>query len=134
AAVGSGGRPLDHEQVVVGVDADPLEVADGAAVHTVVAGSALALLGAAETSVAGVRADGAARTVYLFGAVAGRQAGEAVPLHDALEAAALAGADHVHRGDAVEHLAHRQHLADLRGVGGLFVDAELADVQRRFDV
>src|SRR5882724_2400596 len=83
AAVGAGDGAADQDEVLLGIDADHLEVAGGDALGAVAAGHALAALGAAAAAVAGVRADAARRAVVLLDAVAGRQAGEAVPLHDA---------------------------------------------------
>src|SRR5262249_37771050 len=113
AAVGPRDRPLDQEEVVVGIDADHVEVADGAALGPVPAGHFLALLGPAAAPVAGQRADAAVRAVDLLGAVAGRQPGEAPALHDAGGAPALGGADHVHRLGVLEDLGHGQPGAHL---------------------
>src|SRR4051794_26705951 len=86
-ALVAGDGALDQDEVVLSVDADHAEVADGDALGPVAAGHALALLGAAAAAVAGVRADAARGAVVLLDAVAGRQAGEAVPLHGAAGAA-----------------------------------------------
>src|SRR5262245_7634419 len=86
----------DEDEVVLGVDADDVEVADGRARAAVAAGHADALLGAAAAAVAGVGGDAAVLAVALLDAVAAAQALEVVPLHVAGEAAALARADHVH--------------------------------------
>src|SRR5207249_5144128 len=83
-------------------------------------------------AVAGVRTDRAGRAVVLLDAVAGRQAGEVVPLHRPREAAALAGADHVHALGLLEDFAGRQLGADLQL--GRLLQAELADVALRLHV
>ena len=72
AAVGAGDRPADEHQVVVGVDADDVEVADGDAVVAVLAGHADALLRPAAAAVAGVGADASRAAVALLDAVAWR--------------------------------------------------------------
>src|SRR5437764_12600893 len=59
AAVVAGHGALDQQQVVLGVDANDVEVADRDALVAVAAGHALALLGPAAAAVAGVRADAA---------------------------------------------------------------------------
>src|SRR6516165_9933286 len=92
-AIGAGDGALHEHQVVVGVDADDGQVADGDALTAVLAGHADALLGPAATAVAGVGGDRAVLAVALLDAVAAAKAAEVVSLHDAREAAALGGAD-----------------------------------------
>src|SRR5262245_4754765 len=143
AAVAAGHGALDEHQVLIGVDLDHGEVADGNARVAVLAGHADALLGAAAAAVAGVGGDRAALPRPLLDAVAVAQALEVVPLDRAREAAALGGADHVDVGvdldfrflvllaldlllDLLEHVGDRESGADLV-LGGL-VQSELADV------
>ena len=52
-----------------------------------------------QTAGGGTAAGTAGVTMHLLHAVRGPLAGEVVPLHDAGEAAALAGAGHIDRGD-----------------------------------
>src|SRR5439155_14649848 len=122
AAVGAGHGAPDQEQVIGGVDPDDLEVADG--------DSGVAVLARLADPLAGVRrvgagAGGAGVAVHPLDAVGGPQPLEAVPLHDAREAAPLAGADDVDAADLVEDLDREGlPLGDL-GRPGL---ADLADV------
>src|SRR5207302_293840 len=115
--------------VVLGVDADDGQIADGDAFVAVLASHAQALLGPAVAAVAGVRADAAALAGALLDAVALAQAAEVVPLDDASEAAALGRADDVDLLDVFEDLGGGEHGADL-DVGRL-AQAELADVALR---
>src|SRR5262249_43998449 len=112
AAVGAGHRALDQHDVVLGVDADDAQVPRGDALVAVLARHADALLGPAATAVAGVGRDTTALPVALLDAVAAAEAAEVVALHRAGEAAALAGADHVHLLGVLENVLRRQHLAD----------------------
>src|SRR5262249_35410061 len=130
AAVGAGHRPLYQHQVVLGIDADDRQVADRDALGAVAAGHLLAPLGPAAAAVAGQRARRARLAVHLLGAVAGGQAGEVPPLHDAGGAAALAGADDVHGRVGLDLLLLAVGVADL------FLDLaeDLADLQDRADL
>src|SRR5439155_19328409 len=98
---------------LVGFYADHFKIADGDALVAVTPGHAFAALGAAATTIAGVRADTAGGAVVFLDAVAGGQTGEVVPLHGAGRAAALGGAGHVHCGHAVEHLPGGHDRPDL---------------------
>src|SRR5207245_39367 len=124
-AVGPGDGALNQDEVVVGVDAHHVEVADGDALGAVVAGHADALLGPAATAVARVRGDAAVLAVALLDAVAAAQAAEVVPLHVAGEAAALASANYIDTRHVLEDVGGRQDRAHLRLRRG--VEAELAD-------
>src|SRR5581483_11850731 len=125
------GAAHEHD-VVVGVDLDHVEVADRDAGVAVAAGHADALLGAAAAAVAGVGAEATVLPRALLDAVAQAQALEAVPLHRAGEAAALARADHIDARHVLEDVGGGQDGAD--GLVGRAVEAELADVALRLDV
>src|SRR5205823_1495246 len=107
-----GNGPADEHQMVVGIDADDLEISHGHPLVAVSAGHADALLRPAATAVGGVRGDRAALAGALLDTVAVPQAAEVVPLDDAGHAAALGPADHVHGLDLAEHVGHGQNLAD----------------------
>src|SRR5262245_49684577 len=94
AAVGAGDRAADEDDMVLGVDLDDVEVANGALGIAILAGGLVTFLGPAGAAIGGVRADRTARAMDFLGAVGGGQAMEIVALHDAGEAAALGGADH----------------------------------------
>src|SRR5262249_20454379 len=132
AAVGARDGAADQDEMIVGVDADDLEVADGHAFGSVAAGHAQALLGPAVAPGAGVRPGGAALPFALLDAVAGAQAAEVVPLHDASRAAPLGGAGHVDLLDVLEDLGGGQDGTDLDGRRRL--QAELAQVALRLAV
>src|SRR5262249_46085737 len=81
----------------------------------------------------GAATDGARPTVHSLGTVAGALAAEAVALHGACVALALAGAGHVDVGAVGEDLGG-QLLADLVLTGGgLVVEPQLGEVAARVD-
>src|SRR5438552_3646114 len=88
-AVGPRHGAADEDEIILGINADDLEVADGDALGAVAAGHAHALLGPAVATVAGARAHRAALPLALLDAVAGAQAAEVVALDHARRAAPL---------------------------------------------
>ena len=73
AALGPRNGTAHQNDVILGVDLDDVEIADGDAGVAVMAGGLVPELRPAGTAVAGVRADGAGLTVDLLGAVGGRE-------------------------------------------------------------
>ena len=133
AAVGAGDRPHDEHQVVLGVDPHELEVANRDRGVAVLARHADAALRPARTSVRGVRGDTTALARAFLDTVAGPQAAEVVPDHDAGEAVALALARDIDGLHVLEHVLGEEHLADGQSFGGLG-EAVFADVAGRLDV
>src|SRR5690606_25662367 len=108
----SGHRAAHEEEIPVGVDLHDAEAEPGVALGAVMAGHLLALDHARRI---GARPDGARLPVPRV-AVGPGAAAEPVPVHDALEAAALRGAGDLHhftwREDVNLHLgAGRGHVA-----------------------
>src|SRR6266536_4098838 len=94
---------LDQQQVLRRIHTDLRVVAGRHLVHAHVTGHADALLGfTALTAPGGAGRDRTGRAVFTLGAVRRRLTTEVVPLHDARETLALAGADHIHVLHAVK--------------------------------
>src|SRR6266542_1004352 len=81
AAVGAGDGAADDEEVILEVDLDDVEIANGGLGVAVLPGGEMAELGSAGAAVGRVRAGAAALTMVLLGAVSGGHAGEVVPFH-----------------------------------------------------
>src|SRR5271166_4215158 len=78
-AVEAGDGPVNEQQVVLGVDPDYAQIADGHSFSTITTGKAFALLGPTAAAVAGQRRRGARFPVHLLGAMSARHAAKAVP-------------------------------------------------------
>src|SRR6266851_1586507 len=126
AAVRPGHGAAHQNDVVFAIDTDDAEVAHRDPAGTITARHALAFFRPAATAVAGNGTDTAGGPVMALDTVTGSQPLEAVPLHHAGRAPALASADYVDGGHAVEYFHGRQDLANLSLRGR--IQTEFADV------
>ena len=130
---GPGRAPLISSRLFSASMLDERVIAGRDLIHAHVAGHADALLGlTALAAPRGARGDRAGRAVLAFGAVRSALAAEVMPLHDAGEAFALAGADHVDVLHAVEQFDRDVSPGvDIGGVLQADLREMLASARRR---
>src|SRR5262249_6349574 len=132
AAVGTGDRTLDKDNVILRIDPDYRQVAHGDASGAVMAGHADAALRPTATTVTRVGGNRAVLTIALLDAVTAAETLEVVPFHHAGEAAPLRAANDIDRLDILEHRVGGEQVANLRL--GRLVEPKLLDVALRLAI